>query len=315
MCDELRKAVSSTHDVSLRDVRGALASYEIEDLDLFIPWLSDSNQRMRLFIADTVAEICRKHLKMRGNPARNDFSPALYRAVLHDVSADTFADVRARAAHVIRFFNDGESITTMRSLLRDNNEFVRMHTLRAIRDRHFEELTDDVLERLADSKWRVREAAVQTLASLGTVGLDKLLKYFIDAKDQYASEAIADEIQRGGYIRDMLAAIANQSEDAGLALAACDKLVLLQKTSILTAALATVTNVRVQVALIDSLALSPTDEFLQVLDRIANSSTTASQRALALLRAYSVNIPPKSTSGISSKSKSSGATSGSSSHA
>jgi len=29
----------------------------------------------------------------------------------------------------------------------------------------------------------------------------------------------------------MLAAIANQSEDAGLALAACDKLVLLQKTS------------------------------------------------------------------------------------
>jgi HEAT repeat protein len=288
LCEELRLAVTSTHDVSLRDVRGALAMYQIEDLDLFIPWLTHPEKRVRLFVADTVAEICRQHLKTRGNPARNDFSPAMYRTILNQVSCDDFPDVRARAAHVIRFFNDSESFVALRSLLKDSNEFVRMHTLRATRDRKFTDLMDDVLERLSDSKWRVRESAVQTLASLGDAGLDKLLKYFIDATDQYASEAIADEIQRGGYIRDMLVAIANQRDDAGLALAACDKMVLLQKNSVLVAALATVTNVRVQVALIDSLALSPTDEFLQVLDAIANSSqTTASSRALALLKAYS----------------------------
>lgn len=298
LCEELRMAVTSTHDVSLRDVRGALAMYQIEDLDAFIPWLTHSNQRVRLFVADTVAEICRQHLKNRGTPARNDFSPTLYRTFLTQVSCDNFADVRARAAHVIRFFNDGESIVAMKSLLRDQNEFVRMHTLRAIRDRHMEDLTDDVLERLSDSHWRVREAAVQTLGSLGDIGFDKLLKYFIDAKDRYASEAIADEIQRGGYVRDMLAAIANQRDDAGLALAACDKLVLLEKTSILIAALATVTNVRVQVALIDSLALAPTDEFLQVLDAIANSSqTTAGHRALALLRAYNDGAAAAATAG------------------
>ncbi len=298
LCEELHQAVISLHDVSLRDIRGALAKYEVTDLDYFLPWLTHPQQRVRLFVVDTIAEICRKHMKKSGMPARNDFSPALYRAMLQQVSCDSFADVRARSAHIIRFFNDGESLVTIRSLLRDENEFVRMHTLRAIRHRSFEELADDVLERLSDTKWRVREAAVQTLAAIGSVGLDKLLKFFVDCTDQYACEAIADEIQRGGYVRDLLAAIANQHDDAGLALAACDKLTMLHKTSVLTAALATVTNTRVQVALIDCLSLSPTDEFIQVLDAIANSSqTTASQRALALLRAYSGEAIPSNPAG------------------
>jgi len=101
LCDELRKAVSSTQMCHCAMFAARLPLMRSRILT-FSSWLSDSNQRMRLFIADTVAEICRKHSRCAAIRRAMTSTRAL-RAVLHDVSADTFADVRARAAHVIRF--------------------------------------------------------------------------------------------------------------------------------------------------------------------------------------------------------------------
>lgn len=268
LLEELLKAVEMNNDVSLRLAKSAIVCYTMEDLHRFVPHLKHPNRRMRFFVVDSIREICNKSSQqMLLN--KNDFPQELYDAFLSSVVQDEFADVRARSSAVIKHFRDKRAQQALRLLLSDENDFVRLHAVRACADRYYGELVPDMIRRLTDVRWRVREAAVKALAAFGASGCNELYRYFIRSEDQYVSEQITEEIQRGGLMTDLVAALSHGGEDRELAVAVAKKMALMGKTSLLTAAVATLSQPEPRILLMDALMLAPTEPFLAVLETLA----------------------------------------------
>ncbi|MCU1306912.1 MAG: pbs lyase heat-like repeat protein [Acidobacteriaceae bacterium] len=276
LLEELRKAIEEGNDVSLRTMKSALICYNLEDLDLFIPYLTHPARRVRFFVIDTLREICNK-ASDGGLLAKNDFSPALCRLILEKVVNDEFADVRARSAWLVRHFRDDQAVEALQRLLNDENEFVRLHAVRACGNRTYSTLIPEIVARLTDTRWRVREAAVGTLALVGAEGLDEMYRFFVTCPDAFACEQITEEIQRKGLVQDLVSALMAGGEETDLGRAVCQKMAMMGKTSLLISALASVVAPEVRIALMESLAAAPNDEFLSVLQMITETSSGSVQ--------------------------------------
>jgi hypothetical protein len=170
---------------------------------------------------------------------------------------------------VIRHFRDRRSMQALGKLLEDENEFVRLHTVRACADRYYAEIVPELVKRISDPKWRVREAATKALGVFGVAGVDELYKFFVGTADQYCSEQISEEIQRTGLTQDLVAALVSP-QDADLAKGVCQKMALLGKTSLLnTALLSSGVQADARLSLMEALMASPTDDFVRNLSQIA----------------------------------------------
>ena len=296
LLEELRKAIEEGNDVSLRTMKSSLVCYRVEDCDLFIPYVTHPVRRMRFFVVDTLREIC-SEAAGDGLLAKNDFSPTLCRVMLEHAIHDEFADVRARSAWVIRHFRDQQAKDALRRLMRDDNEFVRLHAVRACGHRAYTELTPEVVARLTDTRWRVREAAVMSLARFGTTGLDELYRYFVTCPDAFACEQITEEIQRTGLVEDLVSALMGTMEQAALARGVVQKMAMMGKTSLLIDSLASITNADARISLMECLAASPNEELLAVLAMIAETSSgQVKSRASQILHQSSSNIQRASAS-------------------
>lgn len=227
----LRQTVQGLNELPVSSVKTAVVRYPISQLDRFVPFLDDPDARFRLVLVDSIREIC-DGTKFALNA--KDFPRELYQWFLDRASQDESVDVRARSARVIRYFHDGAATVTLRALMLDRNEFVRLHTVRACADPYYSELIGDLTRRLTDPKWRVREAAVKTLAAFDKAGRQQLATYFLDTTDQYASEQIVEEMQRSGIIGDMLPALSGENGEFTLTRNVCAKMVRMGKTSLLT---------------------------------------------------------------------------------
>ncbi|MBI2683553.1 MAG: HEAT repeat domain-containing protein [Acidobacteriales bacterium] len=285
---ELRKAVEEQNDVSLRSMKAALVCYRLEDLEFFIPFLTQANRRARFFVIDTLREICNK--ASRTNLlTKNDFSPTLCKVVLESCVKDEFEDVRARCTYVIRHFRDEAATAALRQLMSDPNEFVRMHTVRACANRYYVDLIPDVVARMTDVRWRVREAAVVTLAALGPRGREEMYRYFADCSDRFACEQITEELQRKGLIPDLVANVAQGGGVSLLAQAVIRKVVSLGKTSLLLGQMMRVESPEARLFLMDTLFGSPTEEYITILQEISfNSSGNVQSKSRQLLRRLGV---------------------------
>jgi HEAT repeat protein len=276
LLEELRKAVEEGNDVSLRTMKSALICYNLDDLDLFIPYITHPARRVRFFVIDTMREICNR-VAGEGLLAKNDFSPALCRLILDKAVIDEFADVRARSAWLVRHFRDTLATDALRLLINDENEFVRLHAVRASGNRAYLALVPDVVARLTDVRWRVREAAVGTLAQFGAEGLDEMYRYFVGCPDAFACEQITEEIQRKGLVQDLVSALMAGGVETDLGRAVCQKMAMMGKSSLLISALASVVAPEVRIALMESLAAAPNEEFLSVLQMITETSSGSVQ--------------------------------------
>ena len=272
LVEELRKAVGEGSDVSLRTLKAALICFRLEDVDAFLPYLDNPNRRCRFFVTDTIRQICDRAAQ-KARLTKNDFSPALYRAVLDKCQYDEFGDVRARSCHIARYFRDQNAAEMLRHLMRDGNEFVRLHSLRAAADHYYSALIPDAVERLTDERWLVREAAVQALQAMGTAGRQALFKFFVDCNDRFAAEQACDEFQRRGVVPYLLLAMAAGGDDGLLAENVARKMASMGKTSLLLAHLTQSDSFAVQIALMDTLAVNPTNEFLSVLNDISQQDS------------------------------------------
>jgi HEAT repeat protein len=290
LLEELRKAVEEGNDVSLRTMKSALICYNLDDLDLFIPYITHPARRVRFFVIDTMREICNR-VAGEGLLAKNDFSPALCRLILDKAVIDEFADVRARSAWLVRHFRDTLATDALRLLINDENEFVRLHAVRASGNRAYLALVPDVVARLTDVRWRVREAAVGTLAQFGAEGLDEMYRYFVGCPDAFACEQITEEIQRKGLVQDLVSALMAGGVETDLGRAVCQKMAMMGKTSLLISALASVVAPEVRIALMESLAAAPNEEFLSVLQMITETSSGSVQiRASQILHQSSARV-------------------------
>lgn len=269
LLEELRRAIEEGNDLSLRATKAALVRFRLDEVDHFLPMLRHPNRRLRFFVVDAIREITsRAAKKLILN--KNDFSLAMYEIFLEQISRDEFADVRARSASVIRHFHDDRAEAALRRLLKDENEFVRLHALRAAADVQYSGLVPSIVEGLGDPKWRVREAASKALSHFGRQGSNEMYRAFVATRDQYASEQLADEMQRGGFTQDLVAVLASPAEEARLSQSVCEKLVLLGKTSLLSNAIASEkVSIEARLALMDMLMEAPSEHFYRVLERLA----------------------------------------------
>ncbi len=264
---EMERSTESRSDLSLRGVKTALIEYEVDDLVLFTPYLTHPNHRFRFFVIDVAREICNRAAEL-GVLNKNDFSVEFYDAVLTSSVNDEFADVRARAANIVRHFRDTRSVQTLRKLLKDENEFVRLHAVRACADRYYVELIPDVIASLKDPKWRVRESATESLGNIGG-GVPELYSEFVKTTDLYQSEQIADHIQLGGLVPHLIAELHEGGDARKRAFAVCQKMALLKKTSLLSTILAAPElGDDVRIEMIRAMSIAPSQRFRDTLHMI-----------------------------------------------
>ncbi|MGH9782966.1 MAG: HEAT repeat domain-containing protein [Terriglobia bacterium] len=203
LIEELIEVLEGRSAQSVRNIKTALVQFRLEDVGAFLGALQHSNRRVRFFATDIIREIAERHAKT-AVLGKNDFSPEIYRLFAERFYRDDWPDVRARAAVVIAQFHDDAAAAILRKLLEDEAWFVRMHATRAAADKMYLPLAPDVVQRLTDSNWLVRESAAKTLTQMGNMGVDFVLEAFINSQDRYANEQICEELQRGGLLIAML---------------------------------------------------------------------------------------------------------------
>lgn len=264
---EMEHCIHARSDLSLRGVKTALIEFQLDDLVSYTPWLSHENHRFRFFVIDSAREICNRAAE-KGVLNKNDFSPDFYEAILTASVSDEFADVRARAANILKHFRDARAVRALQSLLKDENEFVRLHAVRACADRYYVDLIPDVIKVLKDPKWRVRESAAESLGTIGG-GLPELYNEFVKTTDLYQSEQIAEHIQRGGLMAHLIAELHEGGDARKRAFTVCQKLSLLRKTSLLSTFLAAPElGDDVRIEMIRAMSIAPSDKFQDALRRV-----------------------------------------------
>ena len=311
LLEELRKALEEGNDVSLRSTKAALCAYQMSDLEFFVPYVRHPNRRLRFFVVDSMREISGRAGRSM-QLTRRGFPDELCQLLLEHSVNDVFADVRARSAALVAQFRDAQSADALRKLLKDENEFVRLHTVRVCGDRYYGDLIPDILRCLSDAKWRVREAAVGTLTAFGMAGLNELFRYFAATSDRYESEQIAEEIQRTGMIEQLVTALASGGEGSRLADAVCRKMTTMGKTSLLTNAVAARIPQEARMLLMEALMVAPTAKYMSILETLAETDGgPVGERARDLLRqavsrSGQLTSTPSSGKGFPSGSGSSG---------
>lgn len=288
LLEELRRAVEEGNDVSLRTIKSALVRYSVGDMEAFLPFFRHATQRMRFFVMDTLREICTR--TGGGTLLGAEAFSAKMRQVVQEGCSDDFADVRARAAGVVRQFRDAQAVRALHALLRDENEFVRLHAVRACAHLFYRSLLPELMLRLVDERWRVREAAVRTLIALAPQGLEQLYQFFASSNDRYACEQIAEELECQGLIRAVVETLASGRRATQLPLAVCGKLQERGYTSMLITELGKVTHPDLRISFTEALRMATKEEFMAVLREIAEPHPEA-EHAGALQLLYRMPSP------------------------
>jgi hypothetical protein len=168
--------------------------------------LRHPNPRIRFLATDVIREMVEREAagKIDFRLDRKNFDDETAGVFLTELPFDSNPDVRARAAPVIAYLADPRAASMLFTLLEDSAWFVRLHAVRSlVRDRFFS-AADRISRALTDPNWRVREAGVRTLRGFGRPGLDLLTAHFLDTRDRYSREQVADEFQRAGLIPELL---------------------------------------------------------------------------------------------------------------
>ena len=260
---------SERRATSARTAKAALVGYGLQHLRRFVPYLRNPDPEFRFYVVDTVREICGREAR-RHKLGRSDFPGELYEEFLDALSRDDSADVRARSAPVVAQFHDIRASIALRHLLRDEDEFVRLHAVRAAADPAYPELLPVLVERMTDRRWRVREAAVRALARLGDKAQQMLFCEFACSLDRYESEQVTEELQRTGLMRRVFEDLGAGGGRAEAALGVCRRMVAVGRTALLRARLLDETEAaQNRLMLLEAFAAQPSRETAAMLEQIA----------------------------------------------
>jgi HEAT repeat protein len=192
-------ALGEGRGISVRCLRMALSRYPVRHAAELSGMLQHPHGLIRLQAADVIAT-------MVGRAGSSGSIPgSIVEIFLQRLIVDRNPEVRARAADVIGHVDDLWAGPALALLLEDAEWFVRLHATRALVN-HASAPVEALNRRLIDSNWRVREAAVQTLAGQGRDGMRSLLAHFLKTQDRYSREQVAEQIERTGLIPSVLKA-------------------------------------------------------------------------------------------------------------
>jgi hypothetical protein len=166
------------------------------------------------------------------------------------------------------------------TLLRDTAWFVRLHAVRALAQRRFLPQAGEIRQSLSDPNWRVREASVATLRTFGAAGFNQLIEHFISTEDTYSREQVADELQRGGLIPDVLR---RYGEDGDWRAAqVLDQMVRMGKTAYVLGFLSKEAQPPVRKKFLVKYVKDPDPQIRQWVARLATSEPDSEIRGLAM---------------------------------
>lgn len=223
LVEQLHKVIADTSPaLSVRAIKSALVSFPLAAASALLPSLRHPNSRLRFIATDIVRGMVER--EAGGDPEfclnLESIDSEVYEIFLEQLSSDESADVRARAVPVVARLSDPRSVRILLTLLGDATWFVRLHTVRSLARPKFLPQVRQVAVALTDSNWRVREAAVRTLRSFGATGTEQLVEHFLETRDRYSREQIADEFQRAGMIPELVTGwVRNGNGNEGLVLA------------------------------------------------------------------------------------------------
>jgi HEAT repeat protein len=186
----------------LQALQAAMASFDLTCVPALLPSLRHPDHQIRWHATEILRTmVCREAARQPGLALTPELlTPPIVELLLAGLPVDTSAEIRARAAEVIVFLADPRATPVLRNLLLDHLWFVRLRTVRALA--HLRQaaapLHLDIRECLRDDHWRVREAAIQTLLSLGPEGKRQLYEHFLISPDRAAREQIVEVIERTG---------------------------------------------------------------------------------------------------------------------
>jgi len=288
LLQELRKAVAGETEIPVRGITTAIVRYPPTELHHMRPFLADPADRFRFLVVDCIRQIC---LRAQVAGVLVELPDTLRQWFLNEALQDASADVRARSAQVIGVMHDPQSATALRALLRDKNEFVRLHAVRASAD--YTELTREVLQCVHDPRWRVREAAVRALRVFGANGPRQLETLFLSTGDRYASEQLADEMQRTLMVPQTVAALALPYAEAQGAEATCRKLLSLGMDSVLLDEFQASAPLPIRQRLLELLSASQSERVLYALRHTAadNLDPLKGQAELLLQKRAALALP------------------------
>lgn len=266
LIEELIQVLEGKSPLSVRTLKSALIMFALDEMDAFRGALVHPNRRIRFFATDIIREVTQRQAQ-KEQLGKNDFSPEVYRLFTETLWKDEWADVRARAAPVIVHFNDDTSAGILGQLLEDDTWFVRLHTARSITSRFYLSLVPALAKRLTDAHWLVREAAVHSLGQMGDVGINESFRAFLNTRDTYAAEQIAETFQRDGTLVNMLSSLTQISseQEYARARAVARRMIQLGKTTLLQSYLVVPSPRSLKLMLIEELSGSISASYLQVL--------------------------------------------------
>lgn len=158
----------------LQGLQAAMVSYDLDCVPALLPSLRHPDCQIRMHATEILRTMVRRNAaRPQGFTLTPELvTPPVVELLLTRLPVDPSAEIRARAAEVIVFLADPRALAILGGLLRDHQWFVRLRTVRALAHLHqaAAPLLLDIRECLRDPHWRVREAAIQTLISLGPEG-------------------------------------------------------------------------------------------------------------------------------------------------
>lgn len=229
--------LDSSAQISLSSIEAALANFPLVHARELLASLEHCHPRVRLLATDVICEMVERQAAIDKALVLETplFAPEMAEFLICRLYSEENPDVRGRAASIIAHLSDPRATRVLLTLLHDREWFVRLRAVRALARPKYVSEAFHIGDRLTDSHWMVREAAVRSLFAFGEAGIEQLAAHFLGSDDQYSREQIADEMQRAGFIPSLLERYAQRADGTDLKI--IDQLTRMGKTSTMVALL------------------------------------------------------------------------------
>jgi HEAT repeat protein len=190
-----------------------MASFDLACAPALVPSLRHGDGNVRLQGTEILRMIVSREAAFQPHLTLTAelLSPQMVELLLAALAIDANSETRARTAEIIVFLADPRATRALRNLLLDHQWFVRLRTVQALA--HLRQaaapLHVQIRGCLRDSHWQVREAAIQTLLSLGPEGTHHLYEHFLASPNHPTREQIVEVIERRGVVFELVEMYSN----------------------------------------------------------------------------------------------------------
>jgi HEAT repeat protein len=191
-------------------LQATMVSFGVSCLPALLHSLSHPDRQIRLCATEILRTMVCREAARQPDPTFNQelLTSPIVELLLTGLSVDTSAEIRAGAAEVIVFLADPRATSALHGLLGDQQWLVRLRTVQALAHsrQNVAPLHLDIRECLRDAHWQVREAAIETLISVGREGKHQLYEHFLTSPDGATREQIVEAIERKGLMSNLVEA-------------------------------------------------------------------------------------------------------------